>query len=150
ITRGDFTPNGSPEDDMTPAQMQELKNFIEARTQAYALWVQKQLSRQVEEVGKKYTLDMKNYEHQMDGPDAARAAAAVWATQPKPTDIPTNPTDPTDPTDPGDPKDPADPVEPSAPAEPPPTASVPLDPFPPLPPAAPDTPAAPAAPNAEN
>jgi hypothetical protein len=26
-----------PEDVMTPAQMQELKNFIEARTQAYAI-----------------------------------------------------------------------------------------------------------------
>ena len=30
---------------MTPAQMQELKNFIEARSQAYALWVHKQLRR---------------------------------------------------------------------------------------------------------
>ncbi|GAA0959175.1 hypothetical protein GCM10009554_72470 [Kribbella koreensis] len=158
ITRGDFNPDGSSEDEMTPAQMQELKNFIEARTQAYALWVQKQLSRQVEEVGKKYALDIKNFERQTDGPDAARAAAAVWATQPKPTDNPTGPTDPVDPTDPTDPVDPADPSDPSDPTDPAdpndpggpkdPTepedpkdsAGLVLDPFPPLPPPTPATP----------
>lgn len=39
IARGDFTPRTTPpqEDEMTPAQMQDLKNFIEARTKAYAL-----------------------------------------------------------------------------------------------------------------
>lgn len=39
IARGDFTPSplaAPQEDQMTPAQMTELKNFIEARTQAYA------------------------------------------------------------------------------------------------------------------
>jgi hypothetical protein len=149
ISRGDFNPTSSPEDDMTPAQMQELKNFIEARTQAYAIWVQKQLSRQVEAVGKKYTLDLKNYDRQTDGPDAARAAAAVWATQPKPTGQPTgqpadqptdpkDPADPADPTDPADPKDPTeptDPTEPADPAEPTAPTDLPLDPFPALPPA---------------
>ncbi len=32
---------------MTPAQMPELKNFIEARNKAYALWVHKTLTRQI-------------------------------------------------------------------------------------------------------
>jgi hypothetical protein len=83
ITRGDFTPGHSEDDDMTPAQMQELKNFIEARSQAYALWVHKQLRRDLTAVVKAYALDIKNYERQTDAADAARAAAAVWATAPK-------------------------------------------------------------------
>lgn len=39
LKAGDFTPGTqtTPEDEMTPAQMTELKNFIEARTQAYAI-----------------------------------------------------------------------------------------------------------------
>jgi hypothetical protein len=32
---------------------------------------------------KAYALDIKNYERQTDAADAARAAAAVWATAPK-------------------------------------------------------------------
>ncbi|GAA1605797.1 peptidoglycan recognition family protein [Kribbella karoonensis] len=83
IARGDFNPGHSEDDDMTPAQMQELKNFIEARTQAYALWVHKQLRRDLTAVAKAYALDIKNYERQTDAADAARAAAAVWATAPK-------------------------------------------------------------------
>jgi hypothetical protein len=83
IARGDFTPGHSEDDDMTPAQMQELKNFIEARSQAYALWVHKQLRRDLTAVVKAYALDIKNYERQTDAADAARAAAAVWATAPK-------------------------------------------------------------------
>jgi len=75
IARGDFNPNSS-EDDVTPAQMQELKNFIEARTQAYALWVHKQLRKDLSAVVKAYALDVKNYERQTDAADAARAAAA--------------------------------------------------------------------------
>ena len=96
IARGDFTP-GSSEDDMTPAQMQELKNFIEARTQAYALWVHKQLRKDLSAVVQAYALDIKNYERQTDAADAARAAAAVWATAPDnfptvdPPDIPAEP-----------------------------------------------------------
>ncbi|MEV0792077.1 peptidoglycan recognition family protein [Kribbella sp. NPDC050459] len=82
IARGEFTPGHSEDDDMTPAQMQELKNFIEARTQAYALWVHKQLRRDLSAVVKAYALDIKNYERQTDAADAARAAAAVWATAP--------------------------------------------------------------------
>lgn len=39
IARGDFTPGATQEDEMTPAQMKELKDFIEARTQAYAAGV---------------------------------------------------------------------------------------------------------------
>lgn len=81
IARGDFTPTSS-EDDMTPAQMQELKNFIEARSQAYALWVHRQLRRDLSAVVKAYALDIKNYERQTDAADAQRAAAAVWATAP--------------------------------------------------------------------
>jgi len=86
IARGDFTPGhpgNSEDDDMTPAQMQELKNFIEARSQAYALWVHKQLRRDLTAVAKAYALDIKNYERQTDAADAARAAAAVWASAPK-------------------------------------------------------------------
>ena len=83
IARGEFTPGHSEDDDMTPAQMQELKNFIEARSQAYALWVHKQLRRDLSGVIKAYALDIKNYERQTDAADAARAAAAVWATAPK-------------------------------------------------------------------
>ena len=83
IARGEFTPGHSEDDDMTPAQMQELKNFIEARSQAYALWVHKQLRRDLTAVAKAYALDIKNYERQTDAADAARAAAAVWATAPK-------------------------------------------------------------------
>ena len=83
IARGDFNPGHSEDDDMTPAQMQELKNFIEARSQAYALWVHKQLRRDLTAVAKAYALDIKNYERQTDAADAARAAAAVWATAPK-------------------------------------------------------------------
>ncbi|RZU12286.1 N-acetylmuramoyl-L-alanine amidase [Kribbella rubisoli] len=83
IARGEFTPGNSEDDDMTPAQMQELKNFIEARSQAYALWVHKQLRRDLTAVVKAYALDIKNYERQTDAADAARAAAAVWATAPK-------------------------------------------------------------------
>ena len=82
IARGDFTPGSSEDDDMTPAQMQELKNFIEARTQAYALWVHKALRRDLSAVVQAYALDIKNYERQTDAADAARAAAAVWATAP--------------------------------------------------------------------
>ena len=82
IARGEFTP-GHSEDDMTPAQMQELKNFIEARTQAYALWTHRQLRKDLSAVVKAYALDIKNYERQTDAADAARAAAAVWATAPK-------------------------------------------------------------------
>jgi hypothetical protein len=81
ISRGDFTP-GTSEDDMTPAQMQELKNFIEARTQAYALWTHSQLRKDLSAVVKAYALDIKNYERQTDAADAARAAAAVWAAAP--------------------------------------------------------------------
>lgn len=81
ISRGDFTPTSS-EDDMTPAQMQELKNFIEARSQAYALWVHRTLRRDLAAVVQAYALDIKNYERQTDAADAARAAAAVWATAP--------------------------------------------------------------------
>ncbi|TDO69604.1 hypothetical protein EV651_101649 [Kribbella sp. VKM Ac-2571] len=81
IARGEFTP-GHSEDDMTPAQMQELKNFIEARTQAYALWTHRQLRKDLSAVVKAYALDIKNYERQTDAADAARAAAAVWATAP--------------------------------------------------------------------
>jgi hypothetical protein len=68
---------------MTPAQMQELKNFIEARTQAYALWTHRQLRKDLSAVVKAYALDIKNYERQTDAADAARAAAAVWATAPR-------------------------------------------------------------------
>lgn len=67
---------------MTPAQMQELKNFIEARSQAYALWVHRQLRKDLSAVVKAYALDIKNYERQTDAADAQRAAAAVWATAP--------------------------------------------------------------------
>ncbi len=81
IARGEFTP-GHSEDDMTPAQMQELKNFIEARTQAYALWTHRQLRKDLSAVVRAYALDIKNYERQTDAADAARAAAAVWATAP--------------------------------------------------------------------
>lgn len=113
IARGDFTPNSSPEDDMTPAQMQELKNFIEARTQAYALWVKKAMVPEVERIVKAYTNDMKNFERQTDAADAARAAAAVWATQPRPGQAPGQASgDPVDPTDPVDPADPSDPEQP--------------------------------------
>jgi hypothetical protein len=59
-----------------------LKNFIEARTQAYALWVHKTLRRDLAAVVQAYALDIKNYERQTDAADAARAAAAVWATAP--------------------------------------------------------------------
>jgi hypothetical protein len=83
IARGEFTPGHSEDDDMTPAQMQELKNFIEARTQAYALWTHRQLRKDLSAVVKAYALDIKNYERQTDAADAARAAAAVWATAPK-------------------------------------------------------------------
>ena len=67
---------------MTPAQMQELKNFIEARSQAYAPWVHRQLRTDLSAVVKAYALDIKNYERQTDAADAQRAAAAVWATAP--------------------------------------------------------------------
>ncbi len=98
IARGDFTPTSS-EDDMTPAQMQELKNFIEARSQAYALWVHRQLRTDLSAVVKAYALDIKNYERQTDAADAQRAAAAVWATapdnfQPKPAADPEPEPDP--------------------------------------------------------
>ncbi|WP_410788054.1 peptidoglycan recognition family protein [Kribbella sp. C-35] len=83
IARGEFTPGHSEDDDMTPAQMQELKNFIEARTQAYALWTHRQLRKDLSAVVKAYALDIKNYERQTDAADAARAAAAVWATAPR-------------------------------------------------------------------
>ena len=88
---------------MTPAQMQELKNFIEARTQAYALWTHRQLRKDLSAVVKAYALDIKNYERQTDAADAARAAAAVWATAPDnfPTvdqlDIPAEPDPNSDP-----------------------------------------------------
>jgi hypothetical protein len=142
ITRGDFTPNGSPEDDMTPAQMQELKNFIEARTKAYAIWVQKQIAPTVETIVKRYALHITEYERQTDDADAARAAAAVWATQPKageqPTGDPT--TDPTtDPTGdpatppPTDESNPVDPVEDNDPVDPNDQPEQALPPFPPLP-----------------
>ena len=111
IARGEFTPNSSPEDDMTPAQMQELKNFIEARTQAYALWVKKAMVPEVERIVKAYTNDMKNFERQTDAADAARAAAAVWATQPRPGQASGDAVDPTDPVDPAGPADPADPED---------------------------------------
>ncbi|WP_241995526.1 peptidoglycan recognition family protein [Kribbella sp. VKM Ac-2568] len=111
IARGDFTPNSAPEDDMTPAQMQELKNFIEARTQAYALWVKKAMVPEVERIVKAYTNDMKNFERQTDAADAARAAAAVWATQPRPGQASGDAVDPTDPVDPAGPADPADPED---------------------------------------
>ncbi|MEU4197628.1 peptidoglycan recognition family protein [Kribbella sp. NPDC026611] len=91
IARGDFTP-GHSEDDMTPAQMQELKNFIEARTQAYALWTYRQLRKDLSAVVRTYALDIKNYERQTDAADAARAAAAVWATAPKSLQVDTPPT----------------------------------------------------------
>jgi hypothetical protein len=81
IARGDFTPTSS-EDDMTPAQMQELKNFIEARSQAYALWVHRQLRKDLTAVVQAYTMDIKNYERQTDAADAQRAANAVWASAP--------------------------------------------------------------------
>ncbi|GAA2788967.1 peptidoglycan recognition protein family protein [Kribbella solani] len=122
IARGDFTPGhtpGHPEDDMTPAQMQELKNFIEARTQAYALWVHKQLRRDLTAVAKAYTLDIKNYERQTDAADAARAAAAVWATAPKSLQTDGTPATP-EPTPAPDPN--TDPPLPAAD----------LDPFPPV------------------
>ena len=106
IARGEFTPRSSPEDEMTPAQMQELKNFIEARNKAYALWVHRMLSRQLVQVAKAYTTDMKNYERQTDAADAARAAAAVWATQPPPGQGPTDPFDPNEPIDPVEPNEP--------------------------------------------
>jgi N-acetylmuramoyl-L-alanine amidase len=98
ISRGDFTPTSS-EDDMTPAQMQELKNFIEARSQAYALWVHRQLRKDLSAVVQAYALDIKNYERQTDAADAQRAAAAVWATapdnfQPKPAGDPEPEPDP--------------------------------------------------------
>ncbi|MFD3399452.1 peptidoglycan recognition family protein [Kribbella sp. NPDC058693] len=92
IARGEFTPGHSEDDDMTPAQMQELKNFIEARSQAYALWVHKQLRRDLTAVVKAYALDIKNYERQTDAADAARAAAAVWATAPKSLQVDGDPT----------------------------------------------------------
>jgi hypothetical protein len=92
ISRGDFTPGHSEDDDMTPAQMQELKNFIEARTQAYALWTHRQLRKDLSAVVRAYALDIKNYERQTDAADAARAAAAVWATAPKSLQVDT-PTD---------------------------------------------------------
>jgi hypothetical protein len=82
IARGEFTP-GHSEDEMTPYQMTQLKNFIEARTQAYALWVHKALRRDLSAVMQAYALDIKKYEQQTDAADAARAAAAVWATAPK-------------------------------------------------------------------
>ncbi|WP_327633650.1 peptidoglycan recognition protein family protein [Kribbella sp. NBC_00482] len=90
IARGEFTP-GHSEDDMTPAQMQELKNFIEARTQAYALWTHRQLRKDLSAVVKAYALDIKNYERQTDAADAARAAAAVWATAPRSLQVDGNP-----------------------------------------------------------
>lgn len=134
IARGDFTPNSSPEDDMTPAQMQELKNFIEARNKAYALWVHKMLSRQLVQVAKAYTTDMKNFERQTDAADVARAAAAVWATQPKPGQEPSGPVNP---FDPNAPVDPVEPTEPDLPDEDP----IPFPPLPPEEPAAPGEPA---------
>jgi hypothetical protein len=139
IARGDFTPNSSPEDDMTPAQMQELKNFIEARTQAYALWVKKAMVPEVERIVKAYTNDMKNFERQTDAADAARAAAAVWATQPRPGQAPGEPVDAADPVDPADPADPADQIPfPPLPEEP----AVPADLAEPAAPAEPAEPAA--------
>jgi hypothetical protein len=45
--------------------------------------VHKQLRRDLTAVVKAYALDIKNYERQTDAADAARAAAAVWATAPK-------------------------------------------------------------------
>jgi hypothetical protein len=102
ISRGEFNP-GSSEDDMTPAQMQELKNFIEARTQAYALWTHRQLRKDLSAVVRAYALDVKNYERQTDAADAARAAAAVWATAPDnfprvdQPDVPAEPDPNTDP-----------------------------------------------------
>ena len=57
-------------------------SVIEARTQAYALWVHKALRRDLSAVVQAYALDIKNYERQTDAADAARAAAAVWATAP--------------------------------------------------------------------
>lgn len=56
IARGDFTPRSSSETPMTPAQMTELKNFIEARNKAYALWVHKALTRQIDVSNQAYTL----------------------------------------------------------------------------------------------
>jgi hypothetical protein len=56
IARGDFTPRSSSETPMTPAQMTEMKNFIEARNKAYALWVHKALTRQIDVSNKAYTL----------------------------------------------------------------------------------------------
>jgi hypothetical protein len=103
IARGDFTPSSS-EDDMTPAQMQELKNFIEARSQAYALWVHRQLRKDLSAVVQAYALDIKNYERQTDAADAQRAAAAVWATAPD--NFPTN-TEPRPVEDPAPAPDPA-------------------------------------------
>ncbi|MEV6270512.1 peptidoglycan recognition family protein [Kribbella sp. NPDC051936] len=107
IARGEFTPGHSEDDDMTPAQMQELKNFIEARTQAYALWVHKQLRRDLSAVVKAYALDIKNYERQTDAADAARAAAAVWATAP--TSLQANGEAPTAPEQPAAPDPNVDP-----------------------------------------
>ncbi|TDD26550.1 hypothetical protein E1218_13120 [Kribbella turkmenica] len=97
IARGDFTPTS--EDVMTPAQMQELKNFIEARSQAYALWVHKALRRDLSAVVQAYALDIKKYEAQTDAADAQRAAVAVWAMapddfDPKPTPEPGSEPDP--------------------------------------------------------
>ncbi|GAA1582913.1 hypothetical protein GCM10009789_40840 [Kribbella sancticallisti] len=147
LARGDFTPNSSPEDEMTPAQMQELKNFIEARTQAYAVWLKRQMAPEVERIVQRYTLGMQEWERQTDAADAARAAAAVWATEPpRPGQEPTEPTDPVDPADPTEPTEPPDPNEPTengptdpnGPTEPTgpggPTDPVDLDDLPPFPP----------------
>ena len=57
IARGDFNPAHTQEDEMTPAQMTELKDFIEDRTQAYAVANNEYLRQMVDDIGKRAAVE---------------------------------------------------------------------------------------------
>ena len=103
LARGDFTPNSNPEDEMTPAQMQELKNFIEQRVKAYSDRNAVNLRQQL--VAVKSALA--RIEAEVDG---VAPTEPTDPTEPEIPDVPPPAEDPGQPAEPGDPADPAVPT----------------------------------------
>lgn len=126
IARGDFTPRSSSETPMTPAQMTELKNFIEARNKAYALWVHKALTRQIDVSNQAYTLWLhRQLSRQIALATQSTPNPPVDPVDPEP-EVPTEdpipfpelpPEEPGTPDDPGNPED-GTPEEPGTPEQP--------------------------------
>ena len=84
IARGDFTPGSSEDDDIHPPRCRNSRTSSRPAPRRTPSGRTGSSARTCSAVVKAYALDIKNYERQTDAADAARAAAAVWATAPDP------------------------------------------------------------------